>query len=320
MLILPVVYRGGGGSYIVYNIVSRFFADNFLGHTCVPLFFCISGYLFFLNISESYELSQYKRKIKSRCKSLLVPYVIANGVMIIAVTLLSVIKNQPIDFFNLLADFWQGEKGGPIDMPTWYIRDLMVVVVFSPIIFYAIKKSKWFLPVVILICWFLNVWWTSVPGLGIRSFLFFSIGAYFSIAQKDIVVILKIRKYWPIYVIVYILTLLASLYYKLSWLGSISILLSFPFWISLAAGMRKLFRYEKCPKSLVTGTFFVFLYHFSLAHRVPVYLTKIFGYSDISVTTCYVLGGALTTIFLLTIYYLGRKYFPKIVSVIVGGR
>ena len=45
-----------------------------LGEIGVPLFFTISGYLFFLNYSK-YD---YYRKIKTRTKSLLVPYLIWN--------------------------------------------------------------------------------------------------------------------------------------------------------------------------------------------------------------------------------------------------
>lgn len=46
----------------------------FIVETCVPFFFMISGYLFF----RTYKSSKWKAKIRSRAKSLLIPYLIWN--------------------------------------------------------------------------------------------------------------------------------------------------------------------------------------------------------------------------------------------------
>ena len=102
---------------------------------------------------------------------------------------------------NILSCFWKcngelfmsiastGERvaaGGspfPINPPLWFIRDLMIVVCFTPLIYYIIKRTKYFFIAVLALLFFIpNL---HVPYLS--AFLFFSMGAYFSIYKKDMV-------------------------------------------------------------------------------------------------------------------------------------
>jgi len=166
-----------------------------LGETGVPAFFFVSGFLFF------FSQKSYSEKLKSRVKSLLIPYVFWNAIILLAYGLLAIVghpmqiadKNiADYGFLDYLRAFidrgsWDQGNGVPMLCPYWYIRNLMIICVFSPIIYFIIKYMKW-IPLLALF-----VWWISIPynGMIASSLLFFSVGAYFSIEQKNPIFLLQ---------------------------------------------------------------------------------------------------------------------------------
>jgi fucose 4-O-acetylase-like acetyltransferase len=68
-----------------YFTVSLFemIKEIFFIHANVPVFFFISGFLFFYSVDFNTDV--YKRKIKSRVKTLLIPYIIWNTFAITSV-------------------------------------------------------------------------------------------------------------------------------------------------------------------------------------------------------------------------------------------
>lgn len=264
--------------YQLYVLLDIIFRQNFLDETCVPLFFCISGFLFFCNVSDSFDRHTYLVKLKSRMNTLALPYIMANLMMILAVTGIGCIHGIMPNFITTISSFWAyNGTYMPIDTPTWYLRDLMVVCLFVPLIYFLIKYTGPILPIAITGCWLLDFWPTDVPGFGIRSFLFFSIGAFFALHNVDVIKRLNTSKYRWLYILAFVLLFVAYQFVKFPFMLKLSILASFPVWIALAEIFSRIFT-QPCPRVLVTGTFFIFLYHFSLAHRLPVLLTKIFGH------------------------------------------
>ena len=165
------------------------------GETGVPAFFFISGFLFF------YSSKVYSQKIQSRVHTLLIPYLFWNGLILLAYVLIWLMGKPMMIMGKSIADYglvdylrafidrgsWDSGNGVPMLCPYWYIRNLMVICVFSPIIYYSIRYLKW-IPILALL-----VWWISIPynGMIASSLLFFSIGAYFSIEQKNPIVVLQ---------------------------------------------------------------------------------------------------------------------------------
>lgn len=292
--------------------------SNFLDETCVPLFFIISGYLFFVGVEQNFSFTAYKQKIKTRLGSVVVPLVVSNVVFLVP-KLIS--ADGQMDMMSVLSAFWSyNGSGSPINVPTWYLRDLIVVAVCSPILFVLIKRVKIVWLAMLLGCWLTDRW--HLPGLGIKSISFFTIGACLSINGNgiDIIERLKIRTYWYMYVPVFIATCLLQSYIGTALLSKISVLAAFPVWVACAYGLKAAFRGLSCPKSLVVGTFFVFLYHYSIAHRVLWALSGIAGRTDMALSVGLVFSGVLTVGVLLLIYGLLRKYMPWPLGVLMGGR
>lgn len=166
-----------------------------LGETGVPLAFFISGFLFFASQKT------YKEKLKSRFHSLFVPYIFWNSLILFVYVVLmwlghpleiarkSIADYTWVDYLNA---YWirgkiQGGNGVPLLCPYWFIRNLMILCVISPIINYGIRKA-WYLVLLLL-----TVWWISIPHNAMipSSLLFFSLGATFSIYRQDLLVLLS---------------------------------------------------------------------------------------------------------------------------------
>lgn len=125
-----------------------------IAELAVPTFFLISGFLFFYK-TETFTTGTYKYKLRKRFRSLLLPYLIWNliymGYVFIvqcfAPSLTSPDRKMIADYslIDFVDSFWHYDGvsyGGPIYGPLWFIRDLIVIDVLSPLLFFLIKKTK----------------------------------------------------------------------------------------------------------------------------------------------------------------------------------
>lgn len=124
-----------GGDYVFWKWVSQALAP-----IAMPTLFFISGYLF-------YAGRGYAGKLRRRVGRLLVPYFLWNlmvGTFFAMLCLLGINKAASADLNSptgLLA--WLMRKtislwSAPADMPTWYIRAILVYCVLSPILSFFI--------------------------------------------------------------------------------------------------------------------------------------------------------------------------------------
>lgn len=198
---------GAGGFWLCLSIYIKVFFSHVLAHIAVPIYFFISGYLFFLK-TPVLTKEIYTDKLKKRWNSLVIPYLLWNIFPILVVICLWVLKyiifNHDIGVFmdKLIAYFdsngwlslfwntkewggnvinWIGQPvmgSGPINYPLWYIRDLIVVVLLSPGIYYCIKMMKqWFL--IIMLFFYFSGIWPQLPGFSATAILFFGWGGTF---------------------------------------------------------------------------------------------------------------------------------------------
>ena len=81
---------------------------------------------------------------------------------------------------------WDGWCNLPIDGPLWYIRNLMLIVVFSPIIYVFIKKLKAVGIVVLVFLYIFNIW-PSWHWLLCQIVCMFAIGAYLKLNSYSLI-------------------------------------------------------------------------------------------------------------------------------------
>ncbi len=116
----------------------------------VPIFFFISGYLFFKGLEE-WNTSVWIGKLKKRVRTLLVPYLVWNLLSILVQFLsdnkAALLEGMPPNigvWFQTIGGWrvlWgTGHLGLPHNAPLWFIRNLMLLAVFAPVIFYSLRN------------------------------------------------------------------------------------------------------------------------------------------------------------------------------------
>ena len=160
----------------VYRL--EFFFAQTLGQIAVPGFFMISAYLFYRNFQFSKTVSKWK----SRCKSLLLPYVLWNILYYlgyVVVTRLSFVKKiigkEPVAFG--LKELFQAVAYYKYNPVFWYLFQLLLLVVLAPFLYWIICR-KWsgllWLLLLITALW-KNV---SLPILNLDALFYYSAAGY----------------------------------------------------------------------------------------------------------------------------------------------
>ena len=340
----------GHGFYNMTGIL----LSHVLTHIAVPTFFFISGFLFFINF-QSWSWNVYKKKIRSRVKSLIIPYIIWNSIsFILTLSVMiagGIIKGNP--FYNVLALLskkswhifydcnewgttrtnWLGENlrmTGPYDFPLWFLRDLIVVTILTPIIYYAIKKLK-LLIIGILFLAYISRIWTLLPGFQITAFFFFFTGAYFALNKLNIIQFANKNKI--LFVPICLILLVATVIYD-----SVSTEIGqniYPLFV--CSGVFTAFYITsicvlnfnvKPNKLLVSSCFFIYAFHTvelpligSPLSFVSMVLHKIIpGNTGIEDGICYLATPFLTAFLCIVVLMIARHLFPKVTLLFSGNK
>ena len=161
-----------------------------LGEAAVPTFFVISGYLFFYDF-EQWNWTKWGNKLKRRIGTLLVPYLLWMVVFFFGLYLRSFALSEisAINFGTLKDSF--DEAGGfrlfydrpvmgngmsllgyvvpsdkPIDVPLWYVRDLMILFILAPVIWGFLKIARQYGLIVLFLAYITD---TAIPINGFSS-------------------------------------------------------------------------------------------------------------------------------------------------------
>jgi succinoglycan biosynthesis protein ExoH len=141
-------FRGySGQDYPFASILVSYIV--FLSFTAVPVLSAISGYLFFINAAPD-RMPDFADKLRRRLKSLAAPFVVWSAAM--ASLAFAIHLAAPWMFsgeFDLdgrsvprfLADAVLGLTTTPIAVQLWFVRDLIVTVALTPLIWLAVGRA-----------------------------------------------------------------------------------------------------------------------------------------------------------------------------------
>lgn len=194
---------GSFGSLDVWRIFACV-SINEVASVAVPLFFMISGYLFF--VGGKWNGTVFTGKLRRRIHSLLVPYVLFCLLAAVGLVVNYVISGhtwgQSIHLYlgdgKWLHNFWDVHTTGtntnllgiskpisyPVNIPLWFIRDLMVIVLMTPLIHLAIRWLRWGW-LLLMLAFSISGVWIPLVGFSPSSVLWFSVGAWFSINGRS---------------------------------------------------------------------------------------------------------------------------------------
>ncbi len=189
-------------------VEGKMLVTRMLWEVFVPMFFAISGYLYFIR-GGIFDISVYVKKTKKRFWSLFVPYVIWNIIAIPFMTLLKINTLMHEGGVKLILKYLLGTLADPIkvfwgvyevtntdvfgndiyslwcmDFPLWFVRDLMLIVLLAPLIYLFIKKLGIFGLALLLIPVAIGLRPIVTPRL--TSLFYFMFGAFFSINSMNV--------------------------------------------------------------------------------------------------------------------------------------
>ncbi|MBR2300562.1 MAG: acyltransferase [Bacteroidaceae bacterium] len=187
---------------------------NILFPSCVAIFFLLAGYFFFTG-EQKRNIAYFRDKLRRRVQTLLVPYLLWNTLALLLFYIkssdflggLSQQSGEDFSFAKYLTGYWAFYFSGdiPANGPLWFVRDLMVVSLLSPLL-YQLLRNRW-LGVISLLVLFVCVSCgaaVDIHGVDFYSILFFSIGAWLRLQRIDIqnvpkrVGVAAIALYFPI--------------------------------------------------------------------------------------------------------------------------
>lgn len=342
------LHASGFSGMAVYDYI-RILISAVIARSAVPLFFLFSGFLLFRG---GYSKKIYFDKLGKRLHSLVKPYLIWNLLMVLwaLIHLASSVLlhgEAPSVFGDYFKDngyihmlwncnvweertTWLGNetsKTGPILLTFWYMRDLFVMVAFSPLVYWLIKKLRIVYILLLLVVYLMDIRPSCMSGTICTASLFFSIGAYFAIMKIKYSQLLWRWRYiiCPLTVVLIIAqtTTGAVLGDKISqmlhlWLVVIQ---CFAF-IIIAHWLCRYDRIYKWNRKLAPVSFFIYASHVFVLSQMNTVVIKMTPMSDTWYMQIlgYFLAPMICVGVCIAVYVMGRKWMPRAMNVLMGER
>ena len=306
---------------IDYNWYIQTLLSGALCRISVPYFFIVSGFLFFYHEKKVMNFQTYSTKIKKRCKNLLLPYIC----MVIPGALIYILfrhaNEQPANWFSTFIALCITPK---ISYQLWFIRDLFILCIITPILSYIAynKFTRHVFPLLLLA--YPPILWYSRWFQG-ESLLFFFLGnslAYHT--KKD-----RILQYLPpisitslciaLWLFLCCHTLKYNMYYMTLFRNIWGIV---AMWWFLGYGLKKLEKMHLCDLFMRIShyNFYIYIFHEPLLTLLRKSFLLIFHKNSSVLLLLYIIIPPLNLLFLYIIYrYIIRK-MPFPVTFFSGGR
>ena len=295
VLMVIFIHSDGWGDYQSHSYIDglvdislydllRTLISQILCQVAVPMFFIISGYLFYMKFERNeWNWELWRQKIKSRFYTLFIPYLswnilrflfneglrlvqsLRHGDSFASWVMVALNKVSPKIFFNIgLTDTgyinWNSEMimmFVPEHVPFWYIRDLILMVVLSPLLWFLIKRFREAY-VLTLVAMFIAM---PFEYFDIRGIVFFSIGGYLQL-------FLQKHKIENIHISFSLLRICLMLFLMLVGINvffrsalPLTVILGIAAIVMLSM---KLYTKIKIPEQLQKSSFFIFSFHMFL--------------------------------------------------------
>ena len=322
------------------------FVSGMIGRCAVPLFYVISGYLFFLKVPEG--IKSIYGKMRKRVGTLVVPYIIGClffvGFGVLMAVLPGVSKYMNSSMMPLFSNpvgeilrsiFYDAGNGAPCAFQLWFLRDLILIVATSPLWYLLLKHLRWILVVTCFGFTYLHI--QFIPFFALFWFLFG--GQLVQVKNKYGGALNEEcrmnneesgRNEGLITVIACVVFLALSItqlflpdavnweYIKIPiiLLGIIAL------WRAYDMIMGKGFELNK-HRWLATAcqfTFFIYLFHEPTLNIVRKLIVVVLGKNELGYLASYLISPWIFTVCAVFAGLLFRKYLPRVYNVCTGGR
>lgn len=329
----------------IYDSI-RIFMCHVISRAAVPTFFLISGYYFFYKIKD-FTFDNYKDKLKKRIRTILIPYLLWNAIAISKIVILKigawVVKGKPLDnvlsffeengFINLFwsCNEWYARTNwfgheliefGPILIPMWYLRDLMIFFILTPAIYWCLKrKKKLFLSVLFLL--YISGIRLQIPGFSL-SIIYFVIGCSMALNNLNIIKVFYNRRKLFYGIMLLLLPFMIFLDNKDTIVNDIIyplfVFVLVPCYINITTSLMQQKIIKPMPE-LSKSSFFVYAFHIMILGYCAS-IIKLIIPSDfwILASIRYLFTPLFCVLVCYTCYIIMKRVVPNCLSTLIGGR
>lgn len=329
--ILMVIYIHSpyveGYNYKVNGFIQLLLSQG-LFRIAVPLFFAISGYLYFYNIDN--DIRSIGKKMKKRVRTLLIPYLLANlaftSVFVLMYYIPQVDQFVNYKMIDQIKDNTLGETlvmlfVEPAGFHLWFLRDLILVIFCTPVLFFLLRYIPRITTILIFFyCFFVH----STYGFPF-ALTWFMIGACLSVTHIS----LSFRNY-PYSGGICVLCLLWLLADSVCIAAGIKIPFAVHFigitlgtvgvWLLYDNIIKQPLIDMKYLNVAVQYTFFIYLFHEPALNVLKKLPPVILGQSQWGYLSCYFIIPWLMVAIAILGGKLLKRFIPPIYSILVGGR
>ncbi len=225
---------------------------------------------------------------------------------------------------------WWGaivHNSGPVLFPFWYMRDLMILMVLTPVIYWFIKHLRIGCILLLMVVYLLDIRMPWFSDTIVAATLFFSLGAYFSIMKQDFTDVLW---RWRYVTITLTIVLIVSQTVTGSNMGDYSsqmvhlwlvLIQTFAFIIT-ARALCRYRRLYKWNRKLAPSSFFIYASHIFILGYVSGIVRKLTPLNDTWYMQCidYLLTPMVCVAICIAVYAAGRRWMPGVMKVLMGDR
>lgn len=301
--------------------------SGMLGRTAVPIFYMISGYLFFLHIDN---IKDVVKKIQKRMRTLVVPFSIAALFFPLFFIIIEQIPSTS-KFINsgsmtdgilsksigqlFIALFFDAGNGSPIAFQLWFLRDLILVIAITPFLHYMRLFPK--MEILGLILLFI-LSYSKPPYIPISALFWFLLGARFLPLLHQIKALPIIMFYITISTIqvAYPNKLWHLISLPVTMVGVVAIWRLY----DVIVGANFCLNKNSWLANICGYSFFIYLFHEPTLNIIRKVLIVIGGHSSASFALTYLLSPWIFAIVWIIVAKGMQKYMPKVYDICTGGR
>lgn len=285
----------------LYNGIKLFVVQ--IANLAVPCFYIISAYLLM------YKSGEYLFMLKKKIKSLLLPYIIWNLLAAIYIKLTQ--GDNLFSFYDLFIR--------PANFPLWFLRDLIILVILSPVFRLLINYLKQFSLFLFIILYLMNAQeYLFLSFYENTSIFFFFIGAYWGILKYDF--FLSIKTVIMLAVLTVVMYVISIMFYDTTYgviqkiwllLGSFSLIAIINCFVNFVKLPSILFKISGC-------SYFIYLSHKLGFTYIAKYPFSWFAPSDFISIVKFLVAPFITVFLCYLIYQICSKYIPNVFSIVIG--
>lgn len=320
---------------MMWNDNVQTFVSGMMGRCAVPLFYVISGYLFFLKVPEG--MKSIYSKMRKRVGTLVVPYIVGClffvgfGVLMAVVPGVSKYMNSSMmPLFSkpvgeiLRSIFYDAGNGSPCAFQLWFLRDLILIVATSPLWYLCLKHLKWGFVVVTF-----GLTYLQIPHVPFYALFWFVLGGVLneecrmnneeSGRNEGLITVIACVVFLALSITQLFLPDAVNWEYikiPIILLGIIAL------WRAYDMIMGKGFELNN-HRWLATAcqfTFFIYLFHEPTLNIVRKLIVVVLGKNEFGYLTSYLVSPWIFAVCAVFAGLLFRKYLPRVYNVCTGGR